>query len=358
MCKTYNTIGSLKTLKSLLEDNGIHDFKSIKEIIHFQNSYAHTRQQLIAKHETLVEEEIDLLKIQLTDLKNEIETKKQYSFQKLTKEVDELKQELSIISKKVATNLFNKVINIVKQYKCKRTISYKESNLEYEVKFSVRQLFEVYEFKNNRFQFITSNFDEAVKQSAKNILTELDRKKRIIDDLNNYIYGSIGEQKVVKTLETLSDDYFLINDFNISFSRAIYCSQEDSYIKSVQMDHILVGPSGIFLIETKNWSEKSLDNLNLRSPVAQMRRANFAFFYLINNQIKNYRLHLNKHHWGAKKIPIKNLIVLTKTKPKEEFQFVKILTVDELISFVTYFKPIFSYEETKSIAEMILRVNK
>ena len=119
-----------------------------------------------------------------------------------------------------------------------------------------------------------------------------------------------------------------------------------------------MAPSGIFLIETKNWSEKSLENLSLRSPVEQIKRASFVLFYLLNNEKSNYHLRLNKHHWGTKKISIKNLIVLTKRKPDEEFQYVKILTTDELISYVNYFKPIFSNDETKKIAEMILKMNE
>ena len=119
-----------------------------------------------------------------------------------------------------------------------------------------------------------------------------------------------------------------------------------------------MGPSGIFIIETKNWSEKSLGNLSLRSPVEQIRRTSFALFYLLNNDKSNYSLSLEGHHWGEKKVPIKNLIVLTNTKPKEEFQYVKILTVNELLGYVNYFKPIFSYTETKRIADMILQINE
>ena len=43
-------------------------------------------------------------------------------------------------------------------------------------------------------------------------------------------------------------------------------------IKSIQIDHILVTNSGIFLIETKNWSEKSLNNPSLRSPCSASKK--------------------------------------------------------------------------------------
>jgi len=148
----------------------------------------------------------------------------------------------------------------------------------------------------------------------------------------------------------------LINDFSVSFSRAIYNRQENDYIKSVQIDHILVGPSGIFLIETKNWSEQSIENLSLRSPVEQIKRTSFVLFNLLNNEKSNHHIRLDGHHWGNKKIPIKNLIVLANTKPKEEFQYVKILTVNELLGYVNYFKPVFSRTETSTIANNILRI--
>ncbi|MBK7212760.1 MAG: NERD domain-containing protein [Bacteroidales bacterium] len=166
-------------------------------------------------------------------------------------------------------------------------------------------LVDIRQGKYNRFQFITSHFNIAVEQSSHTSLSEIERKKSVIDKLNSFIYGALGEQKVVKTIEALSDEYHLINDFKIYLSPAIYNSHENDYIKSIQIDHLLVAPSGIFLIETKNWNEKSLGNLNLRSPVQQIKRTNFILFKLLNNEISNYHLRLFKHHWGDKKISIK-----------------------------------------------------
>jgi hypothetical protein len=196
-----------------------------------------------------------------------------------------------------------------------------------------------------------------VEESSQTALSEIERKKSVIDTLSSFIYGALGEQKVVKTLESLSDEYFLINDFSVSFSPAIYNRQENDFIKSIQIDHLLVAPSGIFLIETKNWSEKSLENLSLRSPVQQIKRASFVLFRLLNNEMSNFHLCLDKHFWGDKKISIKNLIVFTNTKPKEEFQFVKILTLNELLGYINFFKSTFSSTETQRIADFLLSIN-
>lgn len=357
MCRTYNTIGSLTTLKSHLENSNIHDFKSLKEVMDFQSSYTAIRQQLISHHENLIEQEKNMLNFDLQQLEVAIQSQKQQTERRLIDDINKLKQELSISTNNASINFFQKVIKYLRHRKYKRQIKHKEHNFDIEVKMAIGELVGNYQFKSNRYQFIASNVNEAVRQSVQHALSELERKKAKIDELNSFIYGALGEQKVVKVLEALSDEYFLINDFAISFSPAIYNRQENDYIKSVQIDHILVAPSGVFLIETKNWSEKSLESLSLRSPVQQIKRTNFVLFKLLNSGIGIYQLYLDRHHWGEKKIAIRNLIVLTNTKPKEEFQHVKILTLNELLNYVNYFKPIFSNAETQRIAEFLITVN-
>ncbi|MGI5975638.1 MAG: nuclease-related domain-containing protein [Paludibacter sp.] len=358
MCKIYNTIGSLKAIKLYLEENNIHEFKSLREVVNFQSSYSVYRQQLISHHKDLIKQEKNMLMVELKSLETAIEIRRQQTEQILTDEINSLKEQLNISKRNPSINFFQKLREFFKQRNYKRKIEHKEQKFKFTVNKSIFDLIEDYQAKSNRYQFITSKVDEAVKESASNSLSELERKKTVIDQLNSFIYGALGEQKVVKTLKKLSDEYFLINDFTVSFSPAIYNKQENDYIKSVQIDHILVAPSGVFLIETKNWSEKSLENLSLRSPVQQIRRTNFVLFMLLNNRIGDYHLHLDSHHWGEKKIPIRNLIVLTNIKPKEEFQYVKVLTLNELLGYINYFEPIFSLSETQRIADFILRVNE
>ena len=357
MCRTYNMIGSLTTLKSHLEENKIHDFKSLKEVIDFQSSYPTFRQQLISNHEKLIEQEKNILNIDLQQLDMTIETQKQQAEQRLIFEIDKLKQQLNLLTNGGSTNLFQKLTKEFRQWNYKRQLRHKEHNFDIEVTKSINKLVDIRQVKNKRYQFITSQFNMAVEKSAQTALSEIERTKSVIDKLSSFIYGALGEQKVVKTLEALTDEYFLINDFAVSFSPAIYNRQENDYIKSIQIDHLLVAPSGIFLIETKNWSEKSLENLSLRSPVKQIKRTSFVLFKLLNNEMSNFHLRLDKHYWGDKKISIKNLIVLTNTKPKEEFQYVKILILNELLGYINYFKPTFSSIETQRIAEFLLKIN-
>ena len=357
MSNVYNMIGSLSTLKSRLRDNDIDDFKSLKEVMDFQSSFAAKRQQLIAEDEKLIEQEQHALKLALEQLEEAIAVQKQQTENSLTAEIEKLKQQIENPVNWASTNIFKGLVKYFQQWQYKRHLKSKESSFIEEVNRSISELVASHQHKNTRFQFITARFVEAVNQSAQSALFELERRKAVIDSLNSFIYGAIGEQKVVKALERLSDEYYLINDFTLHFKPAIYNRQENDHIQSIQIDHLLVGPSGVFIIESKNWSEQSLANLSLRSPVDQIRRNSFALFVLLNNENGNNQLRLSKHHWGNKKISIKNLLVLINTKPKEEFQFVKILTLRELIGYINYFQPLYSSAETQRIAEFLLELN-
>lgn len=210
--------------------------------------------------------------------------------------------------------------------------------------------------KIKRFEYISENFEGAVKESSFTDLQIFERKKEIIENLNNTIYGAIGEQKVENTLKELSDDYILINDFCCSFNPPI--KHNGNYIKSIQIDHLLISPSGIFLIETKNWSVNSIENIDLRSPVQQVLRTNFALYKVLTNGTSMLNRNFNRNHWGNRKIPIKNLIVFTANKPSEEFQFVKILTLEKLVSYITYFNPCFTSNETQVISDFLLNLSE
>lgn len=84
--------------------------------------------------------------------------------------------------------------------------------------------------------------------------------------VESFYKGARGEEKVSGILGDLPDGYHVFNDF-----KAL----------SHHVDHVVVGPAGVFSVETKFWSEKVTieeghvlvgGRLPSRSPLAQARR--------------------------------------------------------------------------------------
>lgn len=56
-----------------------------------------------------------------------------------------------------------------------------------------------------------------------------------------WFLGRKGESAVTETLKSLADDYVVLNDIVLPESKG-------------NVDHVLIGPNGVFVIETKNYS--------------------------------------------------------------------------------------------------------
>lgn len=125
MCRTYNTIGSLTTLKSNLEQNNIHDFKSLNELITFQKSYSTLRLQLISHHENLIEQEKNNLNVDLPILYKEVELQRQRAVEILTVQIDNLKYQLQKLNNNTSTNFLQKLVTDLKIGTIKEKLSVK-----------------------------------------------------------------------------------------------------------------------------------------------------------------------------------------------------------------------------------------
>ena len=163
----------------------------------------------------------------------------------------------------------------------------------------------------------------------------------------------------MQTLSKLPDTYTLINDYRLQFGRPIHDKRNDDWIYSVQIDHILVGPTGLYLIETKNWSKDSMRNPDLLSPVTQVRRHGFAMFVLLNEAVRAGGL-VFTDHWAARKISPKNVILFAGYQPEEkkEYQFVKIVLMSEILDYVSYGRKVFNKEEAASLLSCLDHLKK
>lgn len=69
-----------------------------------------------------------------------------------------------------------------------------------------------------------------------------EKAERLLQQAERFEKGAAGERIVAELLEQLPDDWFVLNDIHWpGRSRA-------------NIDHVVIGPSGVFVIDAKNWS--------------------------------------------------------------------------------------------------------
>ena len=104
-------------------------------------------------------------------------------------------------------------------------------------------------------------------------------------------FGAIGEEKTLKTLTSLNDDYHVLCDVQIRLSDYIWYNGKKN-LKSAQIDFVVVGPTGIYAIEVKNWSNQLYNNNTDFTPHEQVQRAGKVLWVHLSNKYIFHKPHV------------------------------------------------------------------
>jgi len=351
MAKVIGTIESLKSLKKELNAKGVTRFSSVKEINDFLSNYYLERNTILQNITKELEKRFVDTSI---DLEQKIQNKAtiiNLKTEKLNNKIIELNELIQLIESNENKKFIKKIIDYARLFKSKRQLNFIINNKSNLINSSVNSLTPLIEKDKLFIREYNTNKQNLIKNKAKPKIVKLVFTRKIIENSKNLIAGAIGENLVVKEIQKLSNDFILINDFNLRFNPPIFYKEKNEKINSIQIDHLLISKAGIFIIETKNWSKSSVDSINLRSPIEQILRFNFALNVFINKNIKLY------HHWGVKTITTRNVIVMIKNKPLGDFKFVEIKLLNELNDYINSCDIVFTERELSKIVYKLTTAN-
>lgn len=248
-------------------------------------------------------------------------------------EENKIFSELDILNEK--RDKCNNIFSNIKKYFINRKINYLETNKERIVQRKLKKEIEKITAVENKINYLQNNQSEELDFRTRRIINEINTKVTILNNLVPQIYGSVGELKAIEILKQLPNQYYIINDFRSTFNPPLFSKRENDRIYSTQIDHIIVGPTGIFVIETKYWKQKTIENNSLFSPIKQVKRGGFALFILLNDIIRNENPIEFSNHWGEYQISVSNILLMMNATTNENFQYVKILTENNIIKYIT-----------------------
>ena len=125
---------------------------------------------------------------------------------------------------------------------------------------------------------------------------------------------------VLVELNRLPTTYYIFGDIVLSLYRPVKYKKTEEYVKFCQLDFLVVGPTGIFVIEAKEWSQKILREASCL-PLKETDKAGLIFYIRM----------LNKFH---RKFPIYNVAVMLQKVTKVSYEYVRHLTLRELYWFI------------------------
>ena len=257
---------------------------------------------------------------------------------KHAKAEEEVNDQISRINKRIKT-LENKKKNALQRFvthilvsSLHRKIRLIENRRIQYIERSIKEDKIIQVHLKKKFDELNDNFEKIVNRDVDKNVRWIKYTKASIDELRPFILGSIGESMVSSSLSALPDSYVVINDVCIQLSKPIFYPSENDRIFSFQIDHVAVGPGGVFAIETKHWGQESISNRDLFSPVKQVRRNGYALFRVINSELIS--LHGS---WGDRAVSVRNIIVFTASLVKEKYKFVKLLDLASLNGYIQWF---------------------
>jgi len=298
--KNVNVIGhsgSEAYLKDRLLHEGLDGFNSIKDIQEFKRNFPEVLKSSTA-------EERQKLNSIIVGLKNDESN--------LRKKLEEKKSELQQSLLKEKTELMDKPLSSKRQKRIKEIDITIENKLDKSFKKDIKQI------KKIEKQRILK--EKNLEKSVANKVSQLHKAQKIIQKNQQYFESALGETAVIEELRKLPETYYILNEVELSFYRSIRWKKYGEYVQSCKIDHVVVGPTGIFLIETKNWSPETMQTAK-SPPHKQIQRAGYIFFVHMMDKFE-------------KKYPLYQIIATFKQLPQVPYDYVTQLTIEELVDHI------------------------
>jgi hypothetical protein len=128
---------------------------------------------------------------------------------------------------------------------------------------------------------LLNNEPDAVFDELNNEILETLANMREISISQNY-FAAFGENEVLKELRKLDDNFHVFCDLKVQLPGFIRYRGEKN-LGSAQMDFVVVGRTGVFVIEVKNWKNEFFQNEGVFSPHEQVDRAGLVLYIFLNN---------------------------------------------------------------------------
>lgn len=261
-----------------------------------------------------VQNKIDGAKKEIEQHEKNFESDIQEYRDKISADIKLIQLAIQLLQDKAS--LIRKIINYFKIREHKKKIQALKTNYENHPKLLRQKI----DYKKRDLEKTQTDFDYIVESQCQVISSKVKSLEKVLKSPD--LAGGIAELELIDNLKTLPDNFYIINDAKLEVARAIHFDGE--WLRSAQIDHVVVTPSGIFVIEVKNWSENFSKEGNYFDPYQQVKRSSYLCYILIGER---YNLKTRSIIAYKGSIP---------KKPPESYA--KVLHISEVRGYISWFK--------------------
>jgi hypothetical protein len=349
MATMYNQVGALEELLRRINVAGIN---SLNDIYEFWKDFDKNKNEVLSQTKESISNEIKDLEEKEEALMMRYIERRQEAENRLEHNIQDLDTKISLLSKARLPKVFNWVFSAMGVW-----LRYRKNRLVKNFKALVEKdcrpvSLEIRDTKN-LIQYLKDNFEVEVESRSQDDITRLKKTQAAILENKPLYYGAIGEEKTRIQLDKLPDSYCVINNYIKYFNPPIIDRKNNDPIQSIQVDHLVVGPTGLFVIESKNWSQQTISENRFFSPVRQVKRNGFALFARLNRLARHGYLPSFIGQEGVQQISPRKIIVSSKRFPEENVQFVKFMPPERLPDYITYGERVFSDQQIAELENLL-----
>jgi hypothetical protein len=207
-------------------------------------------------------------------------------------------------------------------WRMQNSLKSRRNNLVQQREKEIKAQHKLYESKKQKAHTKNSDCQSEIEGKVKRVKVGV---TAIEEMLKSGAYsGALAEVKMIELLTKLPDNYYVINDVTLKLDKSV--RRDGAWLSSAQIDHLVVGPAGVFVIEVKNWSKKSSEEGNFFNPYQQIKRHNYVCYTLLGRR------------FGTKVI---NIIAYKGHIPeKPDNVYVKVLRIDQVNNHILSFRDV------------------
>lgn len=299
--------------------------------------------------------EVHDLRVKIINLHNEIDSKSAKILNNINLEVIKLHTEIEELEKAHFSlkNIFEFVASKLNKRVKMRRYKYLRVNPQEEVNKLLKNEYNNIERLKDRKNYLETNTEIEIKRRLSILIDQLDKISKI--QHSSEYYGAKGEKIIIEKLTELSNEYYLFNNLFLELNRGIKFN--DTFLKSAQIDHIVVGPSGVYVIETKNWGKEHVRKIfgdGSYTPYDQVQRSGYIVYRYLNNLKYGNLLQWAYYNLVSEEIKVKSIIAITGSNiPPQNKGYVKVLSPNQLPSYIQKRENILSNELIQTIVEKL-----